>query len=487
MPQCGSCIRARTACSGYRRTEDLRIEDESRKFLKATGSTTQDAPRLKSLMPALEVRARENFFAHFVVGALGTYDFLAVYCSQARIDQQLDVSVDAVSLAFLSVQSRSDVVAAEARVKYALATGHTRRALSCSEHATTDSTFLATLMLDLYEKLTHVKSTLSPAWFNHVRGTLTLVRMRGEDQFRNAVLLKILTNYTTKLLISCVVMRISIPQEVVSLRAHIAQVKKYTTPKWQQTDVIVRYANLRADKSQGLVDSVQVVTKATEIEFLLAHLENPSHWLYKTVFTTCSSLGAFQDYYHVYASEHVTQSWNVRRSIRILLNEIILANEICGDPLDTPLHGSLLLRQAGICQLAAEICATIIQYVEVLHEMECSPASVPTTSIGPVTTRVMQALAELGTSPPSSRTQWIDLLRVQCYTLIFSMYVAARSRYTPGHQRSWIIHKLYMMDAKLGIRNAAFVAHLLQSQLDHEAPIDPFEVYAMLGGYAFMA
>ena len=487
MPQCGSCLRARAKCSGYRRTEELRIEDESQKFLKRRGSTAQGVLRLETLMPALEVRARESFFAHFVVGALRTYDFLAVYCSQGQIDHQLDASIDAVSLAFLSVQSRSDVVTTEARAKYAIATGYTRRALACSKQATTDSTLLATLLLDLYEKLTHVQSTPSPAWFNHVRGTLALVRMRGEDQFRNDILLKILTNYTTKLLISCVVMRTHIPREVVSLRAHIARVKNHTTPKWQQTDVIVRYANLRADLSQGLVDSVEVVTKAAQIEFMLANLENPSHWLYKTVFTTSPSIGTFQGYYHVYANEHVTQGWNVRRSIRILLHELVLAHEVCGGSLDTESRNSLLLRQATVCQLTAEICATIPQYVQVLNELQHGPASTRLGLIGPVTARVTEALTELGASPPSSKAQWIELLRIQCYTLIFSLYVAAQSRYTPRHQRTWIIDKLSIMDEKLGVRNAAFVAHLLQSQIDHEVSIDPFDVYAMLGGYAFMA
>ena len=72
--------------------------------------------------------------------------------------------------------------------------------------------------------------------------------------------------------------------------------------------------------------------------------------------------------------------------------------------------------------------------------------------------------------------------QLECYTLIFPLYVAGRSKCVPD-ARLWVIKELHYISSPFYIRNEKVVAQLLE----REGGVDPWEVYAMLGGYAFDA
>lgn len=72
---------------------------------------------------------------------------------------------------------------------------------------------------------------------------------------------------------------------------------------------------------------------------------------------------------------------------------------------------------------------------------------------------------------------------LDCYTLIFPLYVAGRSRSSPSGLRSWVIEHLRYMGGHFGIRNAELVRQILEQGTD----VNPWTVYAMLGSYAFAA
>ena len=65
------------------------------------------------------------------------------------------MSIDAVSLAYLSHQAYSNVALSTAREKYVSALHMTNKALQSPEVAVKDSTLLASLLLDLFEKFTN--------------------------------------------------------------------------------------------------------------------------------------------------------------------------------------------------------------------------------------------------------------------------------------------------------------------------------------------
>jgi hypothetical protein len=72
--------------------------------------------------------------------------------------------------------------------------------------------------------------------------------------------------------------------------------------------------------------------------------------------------------------------------------------------------------------------------------------------------------------------------QLACYTLIFRLYVAGRSKAVPD-VRSWVIEQLHYISSHFYVRNAEAVAQILEREMD----VSPWDVYAMLGSYAFGA
>ena len=70
--------------------------------------------------------------------------------------------------------------------------------------------------------------------------------------------------------------------------------------------------------------------------------------------------------------------------------------------------------------------------------------------------------------------------QLECYTLIFPLYIGGRSVVT-SDVRIWILRQLQYMGSHFNIRNAAAAAQVLERNAD----VDVWEVYAMLGSYAY--
>jgi hypothetical protein len=73
--------------------------------------------------------------------------------------------------------------------------------------------------------------------------------------------------------------------------------------------------------------------------------------------------------------------------------------------------------------------------------------------------------------------------KLNCYTLIFPLYVAGRSEHFPNRHKHWILKQLRHIDTHFRIRDADFIAQVLENGGDSDA----WGIYAFLGGYAFVA
>jgi hypothetical protein len=166
----------------------------------------------RSITQPVGLRARESFFAHHVLGSSKTWDFLEPYYNATSSPDHLSYSIDAVSLAYLSHQARSDDILASARKTYGRALTLTRKALQSPESVTTDPTILTSLLLDMFEKITNTQPRYE-SWLSHLNGALTLVNMRGLDQLKDPATLRALIRLSTNLLINCVSTGSSVPDE----------------------------------------------------------------------------------------------------------------------------------------------------------------------------------------------------------------------------------------------------------------------------------
>lgn len=459
------------ACTGYRDTQQLRIRNESQDVRKKAllRKATYSEPR--SLALSLELQARHVFFTYYVTGFSKTWDFLKPFYIPTHSPEHLRLSIDAVSLAYLSHQAYSDVALSTAREKYVSALHMTNKALQSLEVAVKDSTLLASLLLDLFEKFTNDKSRHSESWKSHVKGALALVRLRDLEQFQDPSALRLLVRLSTNFLISSVATDTRVPDDVSALRAYAGERLNAGDPKWRLTNLMVHYANLRSDIRNGHLSSDDGIRMSMDLHAKLQALafNVPASWQYKMTAVNHDSEMIYNHRFDSYADRHVTQTWNVSRLVRILLNEYVL--ECYLEPAaDITANGcSLLMSTASynIETLACEICASVPQYVDCLGAAR---------SKLPVSEPIITAFD--GAGHLHSPSQKLD-----CYTLIFPLYVAGRSRGSPSTLKLWIVKQLRHIGSHFGIRNAELICQILEKGAD----VNPWAVYAMLGSYAFAA
>lgn len=483
-------MRLHAPCFGYRNPDQLVWRDESERVVKK--AQAQDARNIpiRSLSPSLETRARNYFFSYYVIGVSKTFDFLQEYYGTKPMHKHLSTSIDAASLAYFYVRTQALTALEDARHQYVSALHYVHEALTSPLLVTQDTTLIAILLLDLYEKMMDRRPLVSTSWASHVRGALNLIEMRGNQQFQDPTSLRMLVGLSTKLVISCVVSRTAVPSELISLRTKLEASVKSVNPKWQLTSLMISFAALRAEIQKGELSDGTVVRRATALDDKLLELSEtmPRDWKYKTLFNYSKSERIYGSFIHKYRDHHVAQTWNVLRISRIILNEIILEHIHTEDDsskaatnLDCPaLPGCRSSAIATINSLAAEICASVPQFVETLHaHLQAAFSGLPTV-------RTEFANSDQHLSDRFNLGQdHLDLaiLLMQCYTLLFPLYMAARSRYTPNALKSWVMHELHFMASEFGIRNAHTVAQLLREGCN----ADPYTVHAILGSYAFAA
>lgn len=422
---------------------------------------------------ALEVQARDAFFIQYVNGFSQTWHFLKDFYNPTHSPDNLKLSIDAVSLAYFSHQVYSVAALATARHKYISALHMTNKALQDPETAKKDSTLLASLLLDLFEKFTNNEPRQNESWSWHVKGALALISLRGFEQFRGPSALRVLMRLSTNFLISCVATASPVPRELIAIRLHVQKCLKLADPKWRLSDLMVHYANLKSNirSAQFSVDACLSMAVELDEELETLAITMPFFWQYTTTNVDQRSKRIYNGRFDTYPLDrHITQTWNVLRLVRILLNETImeyclgitgyLSSQTCA-----PL---VIVANSNIETLASEICASVPQYIDCLGPAQSRQAAPEKSAVNNILSAVHQ----------HSPSHLLD-----CYTLIFPLFVAGQSKRSPASLKVWVIKQLHFMGSHFGIRNAELVGQVLEQG----RVVDPWAVYAMLGSYAFGA
>lgn len=453
---CGQCIRAGIACSGYRDTEQLRIRDESQ-ATKQKVLLRKSAVVPQALTATLDDRARNVFFGYYVKGVLRAYDVLDSMFKRPFLDNHLVSSVDAVSLAFYSLQYRDPDATRLATERYLYALSLLNNALKSPDSARKDSTLMAVLLLDLFEKITNNNPRSTDSWMSHVNGALTLVKLRDSRQFRTRIGHRLSVRLSTNLLISCVAANSPAPSALVKLRSDIEPYLDKDDPKWRLSGIIVKYTWLEGDIRDGRVVGPNLLARATALDDEFASLarDMPPSWRYVTAYLEVTSDQELELHWDTYLSYSITQTWNVLRIMRMLVNDMIAEHCSTDDHhfgCNIPRRRSAEDTTAIIDSLARDICASAPQYTR--YHGAISPDRAITAS-----------------------------MKLNCYTLLFPLYVAASYASSKTRIRPWVIKQLHYMKDEINLRNAAALVEIVETKPD----TDIWSVYALLGSYAFAA
>jgi hypothetical protein len=263
-----------------------------------------------------------------------------------------------------------------------------------------------------------------------------------------------------------------VPIELVELREHINKYADNDSLKERLSNMMITYANLSSEIKSGKFSNDYYLERCLQIDVVCRSLCDYAHetWSYTTRFLDQKTERSYTSYLDIYPRRQVTQAWNVLRLVRILVNNFILEN---GQDHHERLPAACSPRVARekIEALALDICASVPQYVDCLEMARIMGQKEDPKE--PLILNKDQAQAVHAHNPDQI---------LACYNLIFPLAVAGQSQACPKGVKSWIINELHYMAVHFSLRNAAVVAQILERGV----PVYPWDIYSMLGSYAFM-
>ena len=292
---------------------------------------------------------------------------------------------------------------------------------------------------------------------SHINGALALIEMREGPPLQNHAGLRLSVRLSTNLIISCVAAKSPVPPALIKLRSDLEPYLNKEDPKWLLSGLVVKYANLKGSIEDGCLSSSNVFARATALDFEFMSLARciPSAWLYNRISLEEASERVLEQHWDRYPDHFTAQGWNVIRVMRILLHDIIRTYGLSKEaehPTGVSSIRNASVTTAHIDVIAKDICASAPQF--------------------------------MGYGNPTRKSQaFTTAQRLQCYTLLFPLYVAGLYSSSTTQVKSWVIKQLRFMSDVIGIQNASIVVKILE----RGNKTCPWDVYAMLGSYAFAA
>ena len=220
---------------------------------------------------------------------------------------------------------------------------------------------------------------------------MALVVLRGEDQLKTDMGLRLFYQLRSQIIIGCLHRRVAVPDSVMKW-SKLAR-ENYGEPARESdlADILVRFNNFRAlemDSFQDYRDPFRVVEALLDFDNQLAQ------WLatfrldcaFTTVPVEARTEDVFADYYHIYPDIFTAILWQHYRCTRILVNEIIVTQIAalfyqlstpldfqldvntgnCKDmalPPDFPFANNFYASHAMLTSLTHDICASVPYYL----------------------------------------------------------------------------------------------------------------------------
>jgi len=203
--------------------------------------------------------------------------------------------------------------------------------------------------------------------------------------------------------------------------------------------------NLKAAYENGEVRDPQLICQmALEIDGDLKDWQAgvPPHWQYATIDAPEPDAGThFDAKCHVYPNLWVAEAWNNWRTLRISINQIILANGLHSSLRDTAQNSAAI---STIRQCSAEICISAASFTD-------SPS---------------RSTVLLPQVPVHSLTSFTGVL-----SLIRPLHLLATEELNARSVRAFAVEQLQRISATMGIRLAGLLAETVSRSVN-EAPGD---------------
>ncbi|KAF2822711.1 hypothetical protein CC86DRAFT_357779 [Ophiobolus disseminans] len=473
-----SCLRCGDrgiTCPGYDRTVDAFFHDETANVRakarksKAKAIAARDArdaqerghatfkthglPR-KNLVAPLKEQGINFFMANYTSGLdqpLVTSPAYHQHVSTHGIHPLVATTMTALGIAGLSNQYKDPYLKGHATRCYVDAIAMANTAISSPDEVRNDTTLLAVNILSMFEA-TFNDSSLS-GWSSHVEGAALLVRLRGLDQFSTCAGRRMYLHTIGLLATNCMGSNIPMPAYIQELNRQVVQYLDLEDLRHAFFFLHIKTNDLRARiLDQPVVDLQGTIDEVLELDAMAVSILSDTNTAWQYDIVSCSGVepGVYGDYYHVYPSHAVAQTWEWARYNRIYFHDIIRNCILHGFATSPPIlvgqeYVDLLERSARLLlQMQSDIIASMPQF---FHDI---PNSFSNKCYG---NHVSNDAAE----------ERLPIIRITGgYTTLWSLYVAgSMSTATPSSQ-DFVLQCLERVGRQYGINHAKVLAHALR-------------------------
>lgn len=393
-----------------------------------------------------------NYAAEQTPGPQTQFEWLPQLLSQSNVDETLNSSVQAVSLACMGYAVKSSMVMRKARIAYIAALERINRALQSTDTATKDSTLVSVILLGMYESTVYTGKNSDALWSKHVNGACTLFKLRGKRQFQSEVGLQIFLQFYSFAMLAALHTDTSVHESMWGLHRSCPTGATYSALGRAFTLKIVKIThdivNINKDNSS---DPVSMVIKAMSIDKEMDEIKEdmPDIWHFETQHLTEPVRYHHGSVYTIFSYTCLVHPWNYIRMFRLQLHNIIRANITKGfEEYATSLFDAETMRlqmQYSDNVQRAQVAAIVASVPQLVGMVPFPESSAPRTAT-PVS-----SLHAPGTHLSRSITPGL-------MHLITPLHSAATYDFVTYDMRQWIIEVLQFIALRIGSSKATVLA-----------------------------
>ena len=279
----------------------------------------------------------------------------------------------AVGLAGFAHAHHAPSLLNSARYQYVQALKKTNAALESRSYLKKDSLLVSIMVLSIFETITGCKPKSLDDWAEHIRGATALLKLRGIEQLSTIRGRRMFVQVASSLIVNCMQQGRALPPFILEWTELARKSMNNKEPAFLTQEIMMKFTTFRASVRNGSLSGPEVIlARALEIDGVITALFTshvPSGWEYQTIYTTAKDDCIWNGCYHLYFDSWVSQIWNGRRTMRILLHEMIRDALLEGfssrPPLFTgPKYTSQFQKSTDVLyEMQAEIFATVPQHL----------------------------------------------------------------------------------------------------------------------------
>ncbi|KAK9375622.1 uncharacterized protein V1513DRAFT_442536 [Lipomyces chichibuensis] len=343
-PACSQCLRAKKICPGYRDQLALLFREQSEEVArKVSSQRTHNSKKGNWTSPVPEnppkathsptISSVEEEGIRFVLERYLNFPLFAPgNCLRSSVlnpnDRSHNVILDAmtsVGLAGLAHVKNDGNLMVTARHKYLSALRTTMASIHDSVQVELSQTLRVVILLSIFESVTCDTSSRD-AWASHFDGAAAILKVRSphgprqSDEAINALLIWF------QIAIGCIQRRKNLPLDMIeypeSCRVYLSEVEQ---PACSLASIFTRFIAMWASRGhQSSAHSDTIIQYALGFESDLKNwaMELPESWAFRPVPSSGEVFNGYME--HDYPNRFIANSWSWYRTIRMLVNEVLV-------------------------------------------------------------------------------------------------------------------------------------------------------------------